>query len=71
MLAIGAGIFKSNVSPMVLDQIRQTKAYTKHLKSGEKVIVDPDATRTRIMLVFYGFINIGALFMLATTHAEK
>lgn len=27
--------------------------------------------RTRIMLVFYGFINIGALFMLATTYAEK
>ncbi|KAJ5412765.1 hypothetical protein N7465_005070 [Penicillium sp. CMV-2018d] len=71
VLAIGAGIFKPNVSPMVLDQIRQTKPYTKQLKSGEKVIVDPDATRTRIMLIFYGFINIGALFMLATTYAEN
>ncbi|KAJ5870023.1 hypothetical protein N7455_004964, partial [Penicillium solitum] len=48
-----------------------TKSYTKQLKSGEKVIVNPDAMRTRIMLVFYGFINIGALFMLATTYAEK
>lgn len=71
ILAIGAGIFKPNVSPMVLDQIRQTKPYTKQLKSGEKVIVDPDAKRTRIKLIFYGFINIGALFMLATTYAEK
>lgn len=71
VLAIGAGIFEPNVSPMVLDQIRQTKPYTKQLKSGEKVIVDPDAKRTRIKLIFYGFINIGALFMLATTYAEK
>lgn len=37
---------------MVLDQIRQTKPYTKQLKSGEKVIVDPDAKRTRIKLIF-------------------
>lgn len=71
ILAIGAGIFKPNVSPLVLDQIRHTKAYTKQLKSGEKVIVDPDATTTRTMLIFYGFINVGALFMLATTYAEK
>ncbi|KAJ6179956.1 hypothetical protein N7519_010417 [Penicillium mononematosum] len=71
VLSAGAGIFKPNVSPLILDQIRQKKAYTKQLKSGEKVIVDPDATNTRTMLIFYGFINIGAFFMLATTYAEK
>ncbi|OQE25922.1 hypothetical protein PENFLA_c008G10035 [Penicillium flavigenum] len=71
VLSAGAGIFKPNVSPLILDQIRQKKAYTKQLKSGEKVIVDPDATNTRTMLIFYGFINIGAFFMLATSYAEK
>ncbi|KAJ5502782.1 hypothetical protein N7463_005656 [Penicillium fimorum] len=71
VLAVGAGIFKPNVSPIILDQIRHKKAYTKQLKSGEKVIVDPDATTTRTMLIFYGFINIGAFFMLATTYVEK
>ncbi|KAJ5824742.1 hypothetical protein N7447_007082 [Penicillium robsamsonii] len=71
VVAVGAGIFKPNVSPIILDQIRQKKAYTKQLKFGEKVIVDLDATTTRTMLIFYGFINIGAFFMLATTYAEK
>jgi dipeptide/tripeptide permease len=71
LLALGAGIFKPNVSPTILDQQRQKTAYTNKLKSGETVIVDPEATTTRIMLIFYGFINIGALFMLATTYAEK
>ncbi|OGE55781.1 hypothetical protein PENARI_c004G05950 [Penicillium arizonense] len=69
LVAFGA-IFKSNASPTILDQQRQKTAYTKKLKSGETVIVDPEATTTRTMLIFYGFINIGALFMLATTYAE-
>jgi dipeptide/tripeptide permease len=71
LLAFGAGIFKPNVSPLILDQIPHKKAYTKTLKSGEKVIVDPEATTNRIMLLFYGFVNVGAFFMLATTYSEK
>ncbi|KAK9233888.1 MFS peptide transporter [Lipomyces kononenkoae] len=71
ILAFGAGIFKPNVAPTLLDQHRHQKEYTKVLKSGEKVIVSPDATNTRTMLIFYGFINIGAFFTLATTYSEK
>ena len=71
LLAFGAGIFKPNVSPLILDQNPHKKAYTKTLKSGEKVIVDPEATTNRIMLLFYGFVNVGAFFMLATTYSEK
>jgi dipeptide/tripeptide permease len=71
LLAFGAGIFKPNIAPTVLDQNRQKKAYIKTLKSGERVIVDPESTTTRTMLIFYGFINAGAFFMLATTYSEK
>lgn len=71
ILAAGAGIFKPNVAPLLLDQIRHKDPYVKQLKSGERVIVDPTATGTRTMLIFYGFINIGAFFMLATTYSEK
>ncbi|KAJ5762215.1 uncharacterized protein N7511_005597 [Penicillium nucicola] len=71
LLSLGAGIFKPNVAPLVLDQNPHQKAYTKSLKSGEKVIVDPEATTNRIMLIFYGFVNVGAFFMLATTYSEK
>lgn len=71
LLAVGAGIFKPNVSPLLLDQNRHQKAYIRTLKSGERVIVDPEATTSRIMLIFYGFINVGAFFMVATTYSEK
>lgn len=71
ILALGAGIFKPNIAPTILDQHRHKEPYTKTLKSGEKVIVDPEVTATRTMLIFYGFINVGAFFMLATTYSEK
>jgi dipeptide/tripeptide permease len=41
------------------------------LKSGEKVIVDPETTIQRIMLIFYGLINVGAFYAIATDYAEK
>ncbi|KAJ5520796.1 hypothetical protein N7463_001249 [Penicillium fimorum] len=71
LLAVGAGIFKPNISPTVLDQHKSQTPYVKKLKSGETVIVDPETTNTRTMLLFYMFVNIGAFFMLATTYAEK
>ncbi|CAI7621333.1 unnamed protein product [Penicillium glandicola] len=71
LLAVGAGIFKPNIAPTVLDQHKSQKPYVKTLKSGETVIVDPETTNTRTMLLFYMFVNIGAFYMLATTYAEK
>jgi POT family proton-dependent oligopeptide transporter len=69
LLAIGAGIFKPLVAPTLLDQYEHQKPYTKTLKSGERVIVDPETTVQRILLIFYGFINVGAFFAIATTYA--
>jgi dipeptide/tripeptide permease len=41
------------------------------LKSGEKVIVDPETTVQRTMLIFYGMVNVGAFYSVATTYAER
>jgi dipeptide/tripeptide permease len=41
------------------------------LKTGEKVIVDPESSIQRIMLIFYGLVNVGAFYALATTYTEK
>ncbi|QQK41832.1 Major facilitator superfamily domain, general substrate transporter [Penicillium digitatum] len=71
LLAFGAGLFKPNISPTVLDQHKSQTPYVKTLKSGENVIVDPETTNNRTMLLFYMFVNIGAFYMLATTYAEK
>lgn len=62
---IGAGIFKPNVAPTVLDQYTHQREYVKTLKSGERVLVDPETTIQRIMVIYYGFINIGSFFALA------
>lgn len=64
-------MFQPNIAPTIIDQYVHQKEYTKVLKSGEKVIMDPEATVQRIMLIFYGLINVGAFFALATTYCEK
>ncbi|KAI2624622.1 PTR2-domain-containing protein [Hypomontagnella submonticulosa] len=71
LLAIGAGIFKPNVAPTVIDQYKYQREYTKVLKSGEKVLVDPETTVSHIMLIFYAFVNVGAFFSIAVVYIEK
>ncbi|KAL3489399.1 POT family-domain-containing protein [Aspergillus germanicus] len=71
MLSVGAAMFKPNVSPLLLDQMTETKPKTKVLPSGEKVIVDPEATAERAMLWFYLLINIGGFMSVATAYSEK
>lgn len=41
------------------------------LKSGEKVLVDPETTVSHIMLIFYAFVNVGAFFSIAVVYIEK
>lgn len=64
-------MIKPNVAPLILDQNPHRKAYVKTLTSKERVVIDAEATNTRTMLLFYGFINIGAFFTIATTYSEK
>ncbi|KAI0016687.1 MFS general substrate transporter [Xylariomycetidae sp. FL0641] len=71
ILSIGAAMFKPNVSPLLLDQMTSKVPVVKTLKSGERVIEDPESTTERAMLWFYLFINIGGFFGVATAYAEK
>ncbi|KAF9233612.1 POT family-domain-containing protein [Melanogaster broomeanus] len=68
----GAGGFKSNISPLVAEQYQITKPFISTTKSGERVIVDPTMTTSRIYMYFYLFINIGALVgQIGMVYAEK
>ncbi|TGJ81343.1 hypothetical protein E0Z10_g7417 [Xylaria hypoxylon] len=71
LLAIGAGIFKPNIAPTLIDQYKYQREYTKVLKSGEKVLVDPETTISHILLIFYAFVNVGAFFSIAVVYIEK
>jgi len=59
------GGFKPNISPLVAEQMPMDRMHVKpNPKTGERELVDPAVTITRIYLYFYLFINIGALGML-------
>lgn len=65
------GIFKPNVSPLLLDQMPETVPVVTTTKKGEKVIIDPEASTERVMLWFYLLINIGGFMGVATAYSEK
>ena len=51
IMGLGTGGFKSNISPLVAEQYRKTKLFIRYTKSGEKIIVDPSLTTSRIYMV--------------------
>ncbi|RMZ67426.1 Major facilitator superfamily domain general substrate transporter [Pyrenophora seminiperda CCB06] len=72
MMGVGTGGFKANISPLLAEQIPQTRPIVKTLKSGERVIVDPQVTYSRIYLYFYMMINAGSLSGgIGMVYAEK
>ncbi|KAH9886193.1 POT family-domain-containing protein [Xylariomycetidae sp. FL2044] len=61
IMGMGTGGFKSNISPLIAEQIAQTRPYVLTLPSGERVIQDPQVTLSRVFLYFYMMINFGSL----------
>ncbi|KAF8964520.1 peptide transporter PTR2A [Flammula alnicola] len=71
--AIGVfAVALANISPLVAEQYKGRKAFVITTTRGERVIVDPVLTVTRIYMYFYLFINIGALVgKISMTYSEK
>lgn len=65
------GLFKCNIAPTILDQYTEQEQFVETLKTGERVIVDPETTMQRILLTFYGLVNVGAFMAVATSYSEK
>lgn len=61
VMGIGTGGFKSNISPLIAEQYKDSKAYVRVNKNGQRVIVDPAVTTARIYIYFYLLINLGSL----------
>ncbi|KAI3538682.1 POT family protein [Colletotrichum filicis] len=59
-LCCGTGLFKANISPLLAEQNKDTRMRVE-TRGGERVIVDPSVTNTRIFLWFYFAINCGAV----------
>lgn len=52
-IGLGTGGIKANVTPMCAEQYQNAKPILKTLKSGEKVIVDPELTVQKLFMWFY------------------
>ncbi len=51
IMGVGTGGFKSNISPLVAEQYRRSKMFVETTSNGERVIVDPMLTISRIYMV--------------------
>ena len=73
IMGIGTGGFKPNISPLVAEQLPLTTMKVITLpKTGERVVIDPAVTSSRVYHYFYMFINIGALVgQISMVYAEK
>ncbi|KAL8830563.1 MAG: hypothetical protein Q9170_005681 [Blastenia crenularia] len=74
IFGVGVGGFKPNVSPLIAEQYesKHPKQYIQVQKSGERTIVDPTMTVSRIYMYFYLMINVGALAgQIGMVYAEK
>ena len=58
VIGLGTGGIKSNVSPLIAEQYRNTKQKIRVEKNGERVIVDPGATIQRIYMVSKSMCNL-------------
>lgn len=50
-MGLGTGGFKANISPLVAEQQRLLRPFVSETKSGERVIIDPTLTTSRIYMV--------------------
>lgn len=72
IMGVGVGCFKSNISPLIAEQYKETKLRVSTDKKGNRVILDPTITISRIFLYFYMMINIGSLIgQITMVFAEK
>ncbi|GAA5979475.1 hypothetical protein JCM10908_002938 [Rhodotorula pacifica] len=72
IMGVGTGMFKSNISPMIAEQVTNHPMYVKTNKKGRRVIIDPAVTAQRVYMGFYLLINVGALAgQLGMVYAEK
>ena len=50
-MGLGTGGFKANISPLIAEQQRLNRPFISQTKSGERVVVDPTLTTSRIYMV--------------------
>ncbi|EMD70065.1 hypothetical protein GGP41_000217 [Bipolaris sorokiniana] len=74
LFGAGVGLFKCCISPLIAEQYEAShpRATIRVEPNGERVIVDPGITYSRIYMRYYLLINVGALVgQVSMVYAEK
>ncbi|WWC88830.1 uncharacterized protein L201_003744 [Kwoniella dendrophila CBS 6074] len=71
ILSFASGFIKPCLATLMCDQIPVKRPTLKTLPSGEKVIIDPQTTVQRYLLIFYFAINIGGFFAIASSYSAR
>lgn len=71
ILSFATGFIKASLGPLLCDQSPVKKPTIQVTAKGERVILDPQTTVTRYLLIFYWCINIGSFFAIATSYSER
>jgi POT family proton-dependent oligopeptide transporter len=71
ILAFASGFIKPCLAVLLCDQSPVKRPTLSTTSKGERVILDPQATVQRYLLIFYWCINVGGLFAIATTYSER
>jgi POT family proton-dependent oligopeptide transporter len=58
-IGLGTGGIKANVTPMCAEQYQNSQPVLKTLKSGERVVVDPELTVQRLFMWSVGLVRDG------------
>lgn len=51
IIGLGTGGFKANISPLVAEQQRHNRPFISQTRTGERVVIDPTMTTSRIYMV--------------------
>lgn len=70
-LAIATAFVKPILLPTLLSQYPHATDVVKTLPSGERVIIDRDASLQRMTMTFYWSINVGSFLSVATSYSAR
>ncbi|WVQ80548.1 hypothetical protein IAT38_002653 [Cryptococcus sp. DSM 104549] len=71
LLSMAAGFIKPCLATLLCDQSPVKKPVITTTKTGERVILDPQTTIQRYLLIFYWCINVGGFFAIASTYSAR
>jgi dipeptide/tripeptide permease len=70
VIGLGTGGIKSNVSPLIAEQVPVLSAHVVTDGKGRRSVVDHEVTMQRVFMVFYMCINVGSITAVATVILE-